>query len=304
MNVLVIGGGHGAAASLRAALLYTDSVAAIVTTADDGGSSGRLAAELGVPPMGDIRNCLAALAPDSEVLSTFQHRFGSGKLEGHVVGNLVIAGAVQEGFNFIEAIQQSARMLGSRGRVVPPTLDPIRLVAEIDGKWVEGQVAVATAKGHLSFVALDPSNPKPYQGALDLIDWADQIILGPGSLFTSVIPSLLVPELREAFAGSTATRILVCNLASPPGETSGFDATEHLAALHQHIGEGTVDVVVAHSGRSPVTRSHVVQVDSSELEAMGVQLVTCDLLPDTGAPRHDPKRLADCLSSIVKRRVA
>lgn len=304
MNVLVIGGGHGAAASLRAALLYSRDVAAIVTTADDGGSSGRLAAELGVPPMGDIRNCLAALAPDSPVLATFQHRFGSGKLEGHVVGNLVIAGAVQEGCNFIEAIEQAARMLRSQGRVVPPTLDPIRLVAEIDGKWVEGQVAVATAKGHLNFVALDPSDPKPYRGALDLIGWADQIVLGPGSLFTSVIPSLLVPELKEALTASTATRIFVCNLASPPGEASGFDATEHLAALHQHVGEGTVDVMVAHAGRSPVTRSHIVQIDVSELEAMGVEVVTCDLLPDTGTPRHDPQRLADCLSLIVKRRVA
>jgi len=301
MNVLVIGGGHGAAASLRAALLYATDIAAIVTTADDGGSSGRLAVELGVPPMGDVRNCLAALAPDSPMLATFQHRFGSGKLEGHVVGNLVIAGAVQEGFNFVEAIEQTARMLGSRGRVVPPTLDPIRLVAEVDGKWIEGQVAVATARGHLNFVALDPTDPKPYQGALELIDWADQIVLGPGSLFTSVIPSLLVPELKEALTASTATRIYVCNLASPPGETSGFDASDYLAALHQHLGEETVDVVVAHIGRPPVTRAHVVQIDVPEVEAMGVEVVTCDLLPDTGAPRHDPQRLADCLSSVVRR---
>lgn len=297
MKVAAVGGGHGTAATLKAALLYADEVAAIVTVADDGGSSGRLARELGVLPMGDIRNCLAALAPDSAMVHVFQHRFGPGRYEGHVVGNLMIAAAAGRSGSFVEAIRQSALMLGVRGRVVPCTLDHVKLVSEVEGELVEGQVAVATATGRISYVALDPPDPDAYQEAVEILGSADQIILGPGSLFTSVLPNLLVPGIRDAFGTAKGQKVYVCNLTAPPGETKDFDASAHLSAVYAHLGTDAVDVVVAHVGRVPGGEAPPVSVDVNALGSMGVKVVTADLLPDDGAPRHDPAALAAVLRS-------
>lgn len=298
MKVVAVGGGHGTAVTLKAALEYSEDVAGIITVADDGGSSGRLARELGVLPMGDIRNCLAAVAVDSPMVDVFQHRFPSGKFRGHVVGNLMIAAAQRETGSFIDAIRQAARMLGARGRVVPCTLDTVKLVSEVEGELVEGQVAVAQASGRISYVALDPPDPKAYPEALELLKSADQIILGPGSLFTSVLPNLLVPEIGEALAASRARKVYVMNLAAPPGETSGFDACAHLAAIYGHVGGEAVDAVLGHSGRRPRTAAPLVEWDQEGLESMGVEALTADLLPDDAAPRHDAARLAASLASL------
>lgn len=295
MRSVAIGGGHGASATLRAASLYADEVAGIISVADDGGSSGRLARELGVLPMGDIRNCLAALAPESDAVDVFQHRFPSGRLEGHVVGNLIMAAVAQETGDFIAAIRHAARMVGSRGRIVPPTLDSVKLMSEIDGEVVEGQVNVATSPGKITAVFLDPPDPKPYFEALDLIDSADQLLLGPGSLFTSVLPPLLVPELKDALVRSRAKKIYICNLVAPPGETADFDAAAHVAAVFAHLGPEAVDVIVFHRGRPPLSESPVVEADESELTAMGVEVVVADLIPEDRSPRHDPERLASVL---------
>ncbi|HVE77024.1 MAG TPA: uridine diphosphate-N-acetylglucosamine-binding protein YvcK [Actinomycetota bacterium] len=300
MKVVAIGGGHGAAATLRAALMYSDSVSAVVTVADDGGSSGRLAKELGVLPMGDIRNCLAALAPDSLMVDMFQHRFEGGRLDGHAVGNLMIAAWMQETGSFIEAIRQAARMIGSRGRVVPPTMENVTLISEIEGERIEGQVAVATATGRISYVALDPPDPKAYPEAIDLISEADQIVLGPGSLFTSVIPNLLVPEVREAYLAAQGRKIFICNLVAPAGETADFDAAAHLAALYAHLGEDCVDVVVAHEGTSPIAASPPVTVDKTAFERWEVSLIRSDFLPDDRSPRHDPAKLAAVLQKLTQ----
>lgn len=298
MKVVAIGGGHGAAATLRAALTYADEIGAIITVADDGGSSGRLAAELGVLPMGDIRNCLAALAPASPAVDVFQHRFKGGRFDGHVVGNLMIAAATTETGSFITAIDQAAASLGSRGKVVPPTLEPIRLISDSADGGVEGQVAVATMTERIERVRIEPSDPKAYAGALDLLSSADQIILGPGSLFTSVLPPLLVPGVAEAFRDAKGLKIYICNLVAPPGETSGFTASAHLRALIDHVGPRCVDVMVMHSGRPPRTKVPRVDIDSEALEPMQVRLVWADMLPPDGAPRHDPSALAAVLARL------
>lgn len=298
MKVVAVGGGHGAAATLKAALLFASDLAGIITVADDGGSSGRLAAELGVTPMGDIRNCLAALAPESPAVAAFQHRFPSGRLEGHVVGNLMMAAAEAETGSFIEAIKQAADILACRGKIVPPTLEKVSLISEIEGELIKGQVAVATSSGRISYVALDPPAPQAYPEAIHLLESADLVVLGPGSLFTSVLPSLLVPGIRNAYNQANALKIYVCNLTAPVGETGDFDACSHLAALYAHLGEGAVDVVVAHKGRTPRSDAPVVRVDQHGLEGMGTKVIVADLLPDDLAPRHDPVRLASCLSTL------
>lgn len=298
MKTVVVGGGHGAAASLRAALRYAADVAGIITVADDGGSSGRLARELGVLPMGDIRNCLAALAAESEMRNVFQHRFPSGPLEGHVVGNLLMAAVAQETGSFIAAIEHAASMLGCRGRIIPPTLEAVRLHSLVEGRVVEGQVAVATAEGRVTRVSIDPPDAKAYPAALDLLAAADQIVLGPGSLFTSVLPNLLVPEVREAYLEASGRKIYVCNLIAPPGETANFDAAAHLAAVLDHSAQGAVDVVVAHAGRRPAGPAPAVEVDPEALRAMGVEVATADLLPQSAAPRHDSDRLAGVLRTL------
>lgn len=297
-RAVVIGGGHGASASLRAALLYARRVGGIITVADDGGSSGRLSREMGVLPMGDIRNCLAALAPDSPVVDVFQHRFQRGPLEGHVVGNLIIAAVYEQTRDFTAAVDCAAQLIGSRGTVVPPTLDPVRLISEVEGEIVEGQVAVATARGRISYVALDPPDPKANPQAIDLLAEADQVILGPGSLFTSILPNLLVPGIRDALLATTARKVFVCNLAVQRGETTGFDGPAHLGALLGHLGPDAVDVVVAHQGRAPRWQTPPISIDPAGLAALGVEVVTADVLPDDAAARHDPRRLARVLATL------
>ena len=246
--------------------------------------------------MGDIRNCIAALSPDSPAVDAFQYRFTEGRFAGHVVGNLMMAATTQATGSFIKAIEQASAMLGARGKVVPPTLHPVKLVSEVDGRRVEGQVAVATSNGRISYVALQPSDAEAYPEAVELLSTADQIVLGPGSLFTSVIPSLLVEEVRRAFIDSKAQKIYVCNIASH-GETVGYDACSHLASIYAHLGKDSVDVVVFHEGRPPVTGG-TVKVDAEALAGMGVKVVGADLIPDDLSARHEPSLLADILRKL------
>jgi uncharacterized cofD-like protein len=299
---VVIGGGHGAAASLRAVKSISEEPpGAIITVADNGGSSGALAVDFGVLPMGDIRNCLAALAPDSATVELMQHRFSSGSLENHVLGNLIVAAVVETTGSFMDGVTYLGELMGSRGSVLPPTLETVRLVAEAGGERIEGQVAVAQASGEISRVELDPPDPKAFPDAIDLIAAADVIVLGPGSLFTSVIPPLLVPDIAEAYVASKATKVYVCNLVAPPGETANFDATAHVQALENHVGSSPViDICIAHAGRKPATDAPVVDVDEPELAALGVRSVTADLIPASGAARHDPERLGSAIANIVK----
>ena len=295
MRVVGIGGGHGLAATLRAARLYADDIAAVVTVADDGGSSGRLTRELGIPPPGDIRNCLAALADDTELARLYQHRFTEGVLTGHTLGNLVIAALVETTGDFGAAVARAGEILGAQGHVHPATTQLVELGARVEGGEIEGQVAVAQTKAPIQAVFLTPPDPPAYAGAVDAIASADQIVLGPGSLFTSLIATLLVPGIAAAVRASGAEKVFVCNGRMQKGETESLDAAAHLRALIAHAGEGAVDSMIV---QTPTLPGDGVEVDRGALEALGVVVIEADVVVPEGA--HDPRRLAGALASSRK----
>lgn len=292
MKVVGIGGGHGLAASLRAARSYSDEVSAVVTVADDGGSSGRLTRDLGIPPPGDIRNCLVALSEDSPLARLFQHRFSEGALTGHTIGNLLIAALTESLGDFGLAVEEAGRLVDSRGPVFPATIELVQLGASVEGGLVKGQVAVAQSQRRIRRVFLDPDDPPAYPPAIAAIDGAEQILLGPGSLFTSLIATLLVPGIADAVRRSSATKVFIANNRVQKGETEGLTISDHLGALSAHLGPGCVDVVV---------------VQHPPLVADGVRN---DLDPDAPAPRviaadvsgegglHDPARLGRVLQDL------
>ena len=250
-RVVALGGGTGLSTLLRGLKEHTSNLTAVVTVADDGGSSGKLREQLGVPPVGDIRNCIVALA-DAEPLMgrLLQYRFPGDQvpesLGGHAVGNLLIAAMTAvEGGDFEEGVRQMNRVLAVRGRVVPASATPLVLHAALsDGTEVVGQSRIAATSG-IERVWLTPEGVRAAADALAAIAEADVIVIGPGSLFTSVLPSLLLPEIRAAVLASAAPRIYVCNVATQPGETTGFDLADHVEALERHTSSGIVDIVLA-----------------------------------------------------------
>ncbi|MDQ4125467.1 MAG: YvcK family protein [Actinomycetota bacterium] len=291
MRVTGIGGGHGLAGTLMAARHYADDIAAVVTVADDGGSSGKLTRELGIPPPGDIRNCLVALAGDDERARLYQHRFQSGALTGHTVGNLVIAALTEMTGDFAEAVAAAGRMLGCEGRVHPATNEMVTLMAQVRDGVVRGQVAVAQTKDPIQALFLEPRSPRANPAAVRAILDADQVVLGPGSLFTSLIATILVPGVRKALQDTSAQRVFVCNARMQKGETEGLDAAAHVEALLAHAGPRTVDVVVVQSPVVPVDG-----VDVRSLRSLGLRVVEADVASESGA--HDPERLAGALASL------
>lgn len=282
-RVVALGGGHGLAATLEATRHYAGDVTAIVSGADDGGSSGRLRDSFGIPPPGDLRRCLVALGePGSLWARVFEHRFGAGELEGHPVGNLVIAGLATCTGDFIAALEEAGRLVGAAGRVIPATTAPVVLKAEADGSPVEGQVAVAGAR-HISKVSIVPPDAEAPPQAVDALAEAQQVVLGPGSLFTSVLAVAAVRALSEALARTPARKIYVCNLRHQVPETEGYDVAAHVDALAAHGLQ--VDVVLCDPRGIP--RGDV-----------GVECVEADLArPDLAA--HDPAKLAGALSALV-----
>ena len=309
-KVVALGGGHGLAASLTALRHVTGQLTAVVTVADDGGSSGRLRRELGVLPPGDLRMALAALCGDDEWGRTWsdvlQHRFTSdGDLSGHSVGNLLIVALWERLQDPVAGLDWVGRLLGAQGRVLPMTAVALDIEAQILGvdpsqphelSTVRGQVEVATAHGRVVAVSLVPESPPACAEALVAIEDADFVVLGPGSWFTSVIPHLLVPELREALVTTSAARMLVLNLLPQPGETTGFSPENHVEVLLAHAPELGLDFVVA--DRSEVTDPRGLQGLCSSL---GAELVVADVAAEDGSGRHDPERLAAVFSSILGR---
>lgn len=285
-RVVALGGGHGTAATLEAVRRYAGDVTAIVSVADDGGSSGRLRQALGIPAPGDLRRCLVALAePDSVWADTFEHRFGAGELAGHAVGNLVIAGLASATGSFIAALDEAARLLGVAGRVLPATTDAVELTAEVAGGAVHGQVAVEQA-GRISCVALSPPDPESPREAIDAILGADQVVVGPGSLFTSVLAVLAVPDIRLALEKTSAHRVYVCNLR-PAAGTEGFAAADHLTAV---LGHGVEPDVMIYD---PAT------MDAGEIGETGIPAVPAALARPPDGLVHDPARLAAVLADLV-----
>jgi uncharacterized cofD-like protein len=293
VKVVGIGGGHGLASTLEAARRYAGEIAAVVTVADDGGSSGRLTRELGIPPPGDIRNCLVALASDRDLAALYQHRFQQGMLTGHTLGNLLIAALTERTGSFSEAVHRAGRLLHAEGRVFPATSSLVNLHAIVNGEEVRGQVAVAQAKGPIEAVYLEPADPEAHPEAVRAILEADQVVLGPGSLFTSLIATLLVPGIRKALQETTARRVFVCNTRAQKGETEGLDAPAHLGALLAHAGAFSVDVIVV---QDPVQPTDGIAI-GSDADFEGLPVVRADVASPSGG--HDPDRLADVLVTLA-----
>lgn len=283
-RVVALGGGHGLAATLQAARRYAGDITAVVSVADDGGSSGRLRDALGIPAPGDIRRCLVALAdPSSLWAATFEHRFDAGELDGHAVGNLVIAGlAAAAGGDFVAALDEAARLLDAAGRVLPATTAPVVLKATAAAGEVEGQVRVAQI-GRISGVGLVPPDPEPPQAVLQAIGAADQVVLGPGSLFTSVLAAAAVPAIRDALAAATACKVYVCNLRPQVPETAGYDVAAHVEALVAHGVD--VDVTLCDARHMPVGLMRTACVDRRLARPDGLA--------------HDPVELAAALADLV-----
>lgn len=286
---MALGGGHGLAASLQAARQYASDLCAIVSVADNGGSSGRLRAAFGISPPGDIRRCLVALAdPASPWAAAFEYRFEGGDLDGHAFGNLVIAGLAESTGDFELALAEAGRVLGACGRVVPATREPATLKAEVrapdgDRRWsIEGQVAVQEAGG-IAAVSIVPADAEPPPAALEALAAADQVVIGPGSLFTSILAVVAVPALREALAATPGHKVYVCNLRPQQPETAGYDVGDHVDALRAHGLD--VDVVLCHPGALPC-------------RPMGVPCVERSVARDDGLA-HDPLRLAAALADLV-----
>jgi uncharacterized cofD-like protein len=282
-RVTAVGGGHGLAATLSAVRRYTDAVTAVVSVADDGGSSGRLRELLGVMPPGDLRKCMVALAEPGSILAiAFARRFGEEELTGHSLGNLVLAGLIDAAEDPIAGIDEACRLLGVKGRILPATTDPVVLKADADGGSVAGQVAVMGTGGirHISLVPEDPAAPT---AAVDALLDADQIILGPGSLFTSTLAAAVVPGIRDAIQLSSATTVYVCNLRPEVPETADFDVAMHLEALARHGIE--VDVAVCDPTRIPFGKSIC-------------RIVEAPLARSNGRA-HDPVKLAAALVGLV-----
>jgi uncharacterized cofD-like protein len=288
-KVVALGGGHGLAASLQAARRYAGEVTAIVSVADDGGSSGRLREAFGIPAPGDLRRCLVALADQTTPLArAFEYRFDAGELEGHALGNLVIAGLAAAMADFPGALVEAGRLLGldHQGRVLPATSGPVDLKARVGEGEVLGQVHVHNTDQPITAVSLVPPDAAPPEEAVEAIRAADQVVIGPGSLYTSVLAVLAVPALRAAVAARRDGRVYVCNLRPQVPETAGFDAAAHVAALRAH---GVVPDTVVHDPAA---------MPAGDLDVTVVEAAVAR--PDGLA--HDPQRLAGVLARLLPQR--
>ena len=300
--VTVIGGGHGLSVLLRGVKQATSNVTAIVTVADDGGSSGRLSAGLGIIPPGDMRNCLVALA-DTEPLmeKLFQYRFeGESELAGHSFGNLFIAAMNEVTGDMETALLESSKVLAVKGRVLPASNEHVRLDALMtDGTVVEGESHIPEARKRIRRVRLHPAHAAPVQAALDAIRNADIILLGPGSLYTSIMPNLLVDGVAEALRESKALKLYICNVMTQPGETDGYTASMHVKAILDHAGKGVVDYALVNSAKVPekTARSYAAQgatpviADSEALNGLGVGVITADIVNEADPGHHDSDKL-------------
>ncbi|MEO8082300.1 MAG: gluconeogenesis factor YvcK family protein [Ardenticatenales bacterium] len=304
-KVVAIGGGTGLSTLLRGLKQYTDQITAIVTVADDGGSSGRLRQSLGVHPPGDFRQCIAALANTEPLMQRlFEYRFGDGtELGGHAFGNLFIVAMTSITGSFESALRASSRVLAVRGRIVPSTLTHVTLFAELaDDRVMAGESKVPHGAAPIRRVFLEPDTPAAYPEAVSAILDADLIILGPGSLYTSVLPNLLVPDIGAALEATRAPVVFVANVATQPGETDGYSLQDHVDALTRHLGRSVIDIVVANDNVAPLARSPQLPLVQPVLNSAlgGPTLQTADLISDALPTRHDPDRLAAAIARLLR----
>jgi uncharacterized cofD-like protein len=292
-----LGGGHGLAVTLAAARQYARGVTAVVSVADNGGSSGRLREMTGIPAPGDLRRCLGALAnPNSVWTRAFEYRFpADGELAGHALGNLVIAVLAEVGGDFAAALEHAARLLQVEGRVLPATVLPVDLVAHVDGTEVIGQVTVARTRQRIDRLSLDPPDLRSPAEAVEAVVRADQVILGPGSLYTSVLACSVVPDLAVALAGRAAGRVFVANVRAVEPESGGYGAADQLKVLLSH--GVPVDVMVYDpDSADPARGFHAIGDLGPEID--GVRCVPASVTRDDGL-EHDPSRLAAVLASLA-----
>lgn len=308
-KIVAIGGGTGLSNLLRGLKDYSAKITAIVTVADDGGSSGRLRREIGVLPPGDIRNCLAALADEEKLLTElFQYRFQAGDgLIGHSFGNLFLTAMSDIAGDLEQAIAASSKVLAVRGEVLPATLSDVSLWAELaDGRRIEGESSITKANGKILKIGCTPANPPALPKVAQALREADFIIIGPGSLYTSVIPNLLVPEIADAIANSQVPRIYVCNIMTQPGETDGYSVADHIRAIDRACGRPLFDAVVV-QGKVPSAKalirysqenSYPVVLDREAVTQLGRRIVIANVMDEdknTGLIRHNSQRLAGML---------
>jgi uncharacterized cofD-like protein len=320
LRVVALGGGTGLSALLRGLKEHvvrgTDQaptrerpisdLTAIVTVTDDGGSSGRLRRENRILPPGDIRNCMVALANDEALLSRlFQYRFQAGHgLIGHNFGNLFLAALTHVTGDFAEAVRVSSKVLAIRGRIFPSTISNVHLVATlVNGKRIQGETSISRSKTPIRKIELSPRGARPLPKAIEAIEEADLILMGPGSLYTSVIPNLLIPEIAHAVVRSQAPRVHIANLMTQPGETTHYTLSQHLRAIENHVGKRIVNYVVAN--RKPVSPdvaeryraegAEPVLIDTGNITKMNVRLLADNLLEEHGVIRHNSPRLGRLL---------
>jgi uncharacterized cofD-like protein len=316
-RVVALGGGTGLSTLLRGLKEHVvrrpddlataqrpiSDLAAIVTVTDDGGSSGRLRRENRILPPGDIRNCMVALSKDEALMGRlFQYRFHAGRgLAGHNFGNLFLAALTHVTGDFIEAIRVTSKVLAIRGRIFPSTLSNVHLVATLDnGRIVHGETRISASRVPIKQLRLSPRRVRPLPAAIEAINEADLIILGPGSLYTSVLPNLLIPEIARAIARSKAPRVYIANLMTQPGETTGYRLADHVRAIQEHVPRRVIDYVVANrqavspnvARRYRAEGAHPVAVELPALQGLGCRVILDDLLDEHGVLRHNARRLS------------
>lgn len=304
-RIVAVGGGTGLSMLLKGIKHITNNITAVVTVGDDGGSSGRLREEMGVLPPGDIRNCIAALADDEDLVTKlFQYRFKTGEgLEGHSFGNLFLTALCSITGDMVRAVKESSNVLSIRGRVLPSTLDDMKLVAEMeDGRIIHGESNIPEAHGKIKRLYTEPSDCKPLADVIEAIKNAELIILGPGSLYTSVTPNLLIKEIANEIAKSNAKKIYVCNIMTQPGETDNYSVSDHVKALMQHAGsKDIIETVLVNDFLPPnmakkyqLSGSYPVKLDYENLKKLGVKVFSRKLIEDSkeGLVRHSSHRVA------------
>ena len=310
--ITVVGGGTGLSTLLRGMKYITNNCTAVVTSADDGGSSGRLRKELGIIPPGDLRNCLTALADREPLMERLmQYRFkGDSPLAGHCFGNLFIAAMAEAEGGMEEGLNATSQILKVRGRVIPSTLEDIQLQAEMsDGTIVFGESKIPEARKRIKKMLMKPANASASKGAVDAILKSDVLIFGPGSLYTSVIPNLIVEEIREAILKSDAVKIYVCNVMTQPGETDGYGAFEHVRALIDHMGHQFLDYVIVNDQKITTEQlkqyyaegSMPVTPDIEKIRKLGITVVPASLISKDDLVRHEPRKLARALIMLIYR---
>lgn len=304
-RVVAVGGGTGLSMLLSGAKNITNNITAVVTVGDDGGSSGRLRESMGILPPGDIRHCITALADDEDLVTKlFKYRFKNGEgLEGHSFGNLFLTALCAITGDMVTAVKESSNVLSIRGRVLPSTLDDMKLVAELeDGRVIHGESTIPEAHGKIKRLFTEPANCRALEDVIHAIRSAELIILGPGSLYTSVIPNLLIKEISEEIAKSKAKKIYVCNIMTQPGETDNYKVSDHIKALIQHAGSNKIiDAVLVNdylpdnlADKYQKSGSYPVKLDAAEVKKLGIKICAKKLIENSkeGLVRHSSNRVA------------